>query len=1032
MAALAVYAIASTVTHPLLQFSVLAIGNRLLSRSKAQHVHGPRLGDLQVQSSAYGETIPIVYGTVRIAGNVIWSTNIRETAHTQRVGGKGGGPKQTQTTYTYSVSLAVALCEGPIIGIRRVWTDGKLIYHVSPDADIETVIASSRNAAGMRVYLGDETQMPDPTIEAHMGVGNVPAYRGLAYVVFDNFQLGDYGNRVPNFSFEVVRAGHPSTAPLQLVTHRAYDQPQFSGFGDRLALLSADGVLRATHIDTNVVRVYGLDGRFLGTDTRQVGETYPGNYVTLYTGGKWRESFPIGVVNGRRLRFQRNTDATMLFPRLPLILDSIVDDRIIAGHADIYVDLARNINPSHYIHGVTVSADGKYVFVVVYTPDLIYYWTIVDGDGNIVKTGGIPNLDDFSFGFGNQSAGSNASSMMERNLKHIWSFIHVDYSWVLLYKIDDNNDLRLVNQIQTPSAGYMHTIHADNGIAFIQSRTVHLSYRRNFGIVATTTPVRNVVGDICRRAGMPSALIDVGTIGDPMHGYIISRQMSARQAIEPLQQAYYFDAVESGGKLKFVKRGGPSVATLDTADLAAHEYGSARPDELRITRQPEQDLPAAVNVIYSNKDNDYQQGTQQSKRMTVGSKQSMTVEVPIVMDDNRARQMAEVLMYDAWTQRTRYALSVSRKHAALEPTDVITVTRGGAGHTLRITRKEESRTGVIRLEAVAEQAPVYTQTYTGGASLPPSQGISIEGPTKLHLLDIQTLRDEDNDQGFYAAAAGYTAGWPGCVIYRSIDGGMSYTEVREILTAATMGMMRTALGPYFGGNTFDEINTAEVDLLSGQLSSTTMLAVLNGANAALIGNEIVQFRDAVLVGANRYRLSGLLRGRLGTEWAMGSHAVNERFVLLDANAIRRLRSSGDIGLERKYKAVTIGTTLQSTPEQSYTYTGVNLRPLAPVHLGGGRVGGDLTIRWIRRTRVGGVWRDLVDAQLGEASEAYEIEIWTSGFGALRRTLTSATNSVVYTAAMQTADFGGVQSAVHVRVYQMSAAIGRGYVLQGVV
>ena len=56
-----------------------------------------------------------------------------------------------------------------------------------------------------RLYKGTEDQNPDPTIESYEGVGSTPAYRGLAYVVIEDFPLANYGNRIPNFTFEVKR-----------------------------------------------------------------------------------------------------------------------------------------------------------------------------------------------------------------------------------------------------------------------------------------------------------------------------------------------------------------------------------------------------------------------------------------------------------------------------------------------------------------------------------------------------------------------------------------------------------------------------------------------------------------------------------------------------------------------------------------------------------------------------------------------------------------------------------------------------------
>jgi hypothetical protein len=169
------------------------------SLAPGQRFEGPRLDSLRITSSTEGAVIPRLYGRMRIGGNIIWATDFREETRTTRQGGgKGGGPSVRTTEYLYYASFAVALCDGPITGIGRVWADGKPM-----DLDVVT----------WRWYSGNETQQPDPFIAAKMGAGVTPAYRGTAYVVFEELPLERYGNRLPQVSFEVFRPlADPDTA----------------------------------------------------------------------------------------------------------------------------------------------------------------------------------------------------------------------------------------------------------------------------------------------------------------------------------------------------------------------------------------------------------------------------------------------------------------------------------------------------------------------------------------------------------------------------------------------------------------------------------------------------------------------------------------------------------------------------------------------------------------------------------------------------------------------------------------------------
>lgn len=168
------------------------IDQRLMGQGSEIVEHG-KVDRFRLTNTGEGSAISQLYGRMRLGGQVIWASDFLETVSTSGGGGgKGGGGSRTpQTrTYSYSVSLALAVCEGEITRIGRVWADGEEI---------------AVNDLNMRVYTGSQDQLPDPLMEAIEGQGLVPAYRGTAYVVIENLALADFGNRVPQLSFEVVR-----------------------------------------------------------------------------------------------------------------------------------------------------------------------------------------------------------------------------------------------------------------------------------------------------------------------------------------------------------------------------------------------------------------------------------------------------------------------------------------------------------------------------------------------------------------------------------------------------------------------------------------------------------------------------------------------------------------------------------------------------------------------------------------------------------------------------------------------------------
>lgn len=221
----------------------------------------------------------------------------------------------------------------------------------------------------------------------------------------------------------------------------------------------------------------------------------------------------------------------------------------------------------------------------------------------------------------------------------------------------------------------------------------------------------------------------------------------------------------------------------------------------------------------------------------------------------------------------------------------------------------------------------------------------------------------------------------------------------------------------------------------GSLASVTQLQMFNGANHFAYGVdgrwEIIAAQNAELQADGSYILSNLLRGRFGTEHNMGNHAAGDGVVQLSDPdiAFATLPATG-VGAPALYRGVTSGAPLDSAANASFTYGGVNLKPLAPVYLNGSRNAGDWSLSWIRRSRTDGEWRNSVDAALGEASESYDLEIYTDGtFATVKRTFSSLTSAVAtYTSAQQVTDFGSNQATLYVRIYQRSATVGRGFPL----
>lgn len=228
---------------------------------------------------------------------------------------------------------------------------------------------------------------------------------------------------------------------------------------------------------------------------------------------------------------------------------------------------------------------------------------------------------------------------------------------------------------------------------------------------------------------------------------------------------------------------------------------------------------------------------------------------------------------------------------------------------------------------------------------------------------------------------------------------------------------------------FDKDHTIDIRMFTGLPPTTAVndLQVLNGANVALLGTEIIQWVTSTDLGNNIYRLSRLLRGRLGTELNMGSHSVGETFVILEPASVRRVvQNTNDTGVERFFKILGSGLPVYAAAVTPFINTGNSQKPWKPAIIRSTRDGpGEVTITFHRRSRINFEWQDFVDVPLGQEQESYEMDILNNA-GVVLDTLESTTEEFIITVALQESLFVTVQDRIGVVIYQMSNLVGRGF------
>nr|WP_253308595.1 phage tail protein [Rickettsia endosymbiont of Ceutorhynchus assimilis] len=487
--------------------------------------------------------------------------------------------------------------------------------------------------------------------------------------------------------------------------------------------------------------------------------------------------------------------------------------------------------------------------------------------------------------------------------------------------------------------------------------------------------------------------------------------------------------MESDGILKFIHR----TDSLLTTEIAENELVSPNnngnnndiKETLEITVAQELELPQKVSVSHIDRGQNYDTLTVESQRQIVSTRDQINFSLPIVLDNSIAKQIADITLYNSWQERINYKLTLPPKYAYLEPTDIINIICQNATHSLRIIKTDMQRTGQMKILAVSFNISMYD--FSGKTNYLPTK-YELPKPIAnsiLQVIDAPPLNDNNPNQAVLTLAVNSDdTNWSGAVIYQSINDGYDYKAISAINAQAITGF---ALNKISSASSllFDESTEIIIQLLHGKLQNVNELALLNGVNKALIGDELIQFQNAELISDKKYKLTRLLRGRQGTEWAINSHKIGDKFILLNNEIISVPIPNNLIGKLITYKAVTIGKTLAETESTTFTYSGKSLKPFAPVYATAEKdADGNIKISWLRRSRIDNDWRDYVDIPIGEDIEKYEIDIQKKN--KIIRTLETTTESVTYTKEQINNDFRNPPEELTATIYQLSAQIGRGY------
>ena len=490
-------------------------------------------------------------------------------------------------------------------------------------------------------------------------------------------------------------------------------------------------------------------------------------------------------------------------------------------------------------------------------------------------------------------------------------------------------------------------------------------------------------------------------------GYAASGD-SIRSAIEAVSELVPLSLKEVDGQL-VLSEPDPAVTPIGSVELEARTP-SGSGGRAEFSRKASTAVASEVSISYYDSARDYQTGLQRAYRGS-GSRTERNA-LPAALTAEAAKHFAERRLAHLWAARQTAKLHLASRWGGARPGTLVQL-RGEAGtwKVLRWTLQKMT----VSLELV--RMPGGGSPVAEASSGRPAAPLDAQhGPTTLFLFELPGLGDElPVRPQIVAMAAGTEAGWRRAALLASFDGGRSWTPAGSTSAPAVMGHATTAL-PVGDSALVDERNSIDVELLNENmwLESRSDEALAAGANAAVLGEELIQFGRATPIGPRSFRLSRLLRGRRGTEWAASAHSAGEPFALIEREAMAAIDPlPTTLGAEVQLLAQGVGDP-PNPRHFSLIIRGQALAPPSPVHLRAEQTPtGAIEISWTRRSRIGWAWGAGTDAPLGEEAEAYQLRISGPAFD--RRVALNEAR-YLYTAEQQSAD--GSLGSLRIEVTQV--------------
>lgn len=951
-----------------------AIGSVIGNAVDPLQIAGPKIGDNGIQTSAEGAFRPIVYGTGPVVGNVICRGN-RQIKKKKQKQSKGGPVTITEHVYW---TFAIRISE-PVSALLRIWEDEKLVYDVRPGSLIpeESVEYFER----FRFYTGSEAQMPDPDLEVFLGMGNVPAYRGTAYIVFPNYDLTDRRESIPNYRFEVASVSEGEQGirwmmngdflgPDQKISPDGFDwsSPPVDGPSVDSYHLSTDGEVLGVssgsggiHISHDFGDTWSSLGGRLSAGVR--------NTRAAKCGGNWFiADAKVSVSDSfNTLKYDGAVISNMGWPSYSL---ASTNEHLFSAYSSLTWNIEKRDQSGGLIETIPFRSSAGNV-ALTFGDDKILIQFVEDGDPKlsyILPSGGpsIPLPCPFSGAM--PSGGDMAACYSEAmDLWVLFFGTQVAYGQELeelvlavdplperAAAIDEDGEHFVIVGFNRMCISYTGgdtftplTVADTNPDSFL--RTI---VAMNYAIEHIGEPVAlsSIVSSIHDRANQPASKFDVTELTDMVYGVVLAGEYTCSGSILTIIAPYFADASEFGKKINYVKRGKPVVKTLTIDDLVDEPEDTMRDNQI--------EYPAKLHMFFQNPLIGYAPAKASTTRsspdiLVVGER---TVQIPVVIDSvDEAAQISDKFMKTAWAEAGGTStLTITDEHMDLVNADTVGVFLRGQIARRRIVKIEDDP-GTRKLTLHNDRQSAVTSNVTGIPLPDPTPPLpSIAGISVLGVLDIPALTDQDDDLHYLTAVTGQTEGWSGAEVQRRLEGSTEFSDIATFNTNTAMGLLLEDVADASEFFT-DTTNTLRIQLyLDDEIDSITQEQFLSEGNGCAVQKddgswEVMQFRDALDEGDGIYTLSYLQRGRLNS--GTSEHSSGQLFVLFDY--LRKVPAvSAWLETDLTHRAVSFTTSPESAPTQTGTYLGRSQMEFPVASFTAERVGDTITGTIVPRHRFG--------------------------------------------------------------------------------